>query len=313
MMNTLLNIYFKLPHDKALGIVTKVFNRFVAKIFKQLLDSTVPRYFIKSQKLFPNGLNTEKRDKEVIVSFTSFPGRIADVWIVVECLFRQTYKADRIILWLSSSQFEGVELPPLLLEQKKRGLEIRFVEGDLKSHKKYIYALMEFRFDYVITVDDDLYYDENLIENLVLLKRKYPFCIPSNRAHMVKFKDNGDVGMYTDWFHNYVIEKPSLLLVPTGGFGTLYEYSQLNDTFSDEELIQRLVPHADDLWMKVQSLVNSIYVVTNNRYDKNIISIKGSQLENLVSTNVSDGGNDVQLKSILEYFEIENLKQFRDK
>ena len=130
---------------------------------------------------------------------------------------------------------------------------------------------------------------------------------------MVKFKDNGDVGMYTDWFHNYVIEKPSLLLVPTGGFGTLYEYSQLNDTFSDEELIQRLVPHADDLWMKVQSLVNSIYVVTNNRYDKNIISIKGSQLENLVSTNVSDGGNDVQLKSILEYFEIENLKQFRDK
>jgi len=312
-MNTLLDFYYKLPHDNSLGIFTKAFNSLVAKLLKRILDKTVPRYFLNTQVKYPNGLNTEKRNKKVVVSFTSFPGRIEDVWIVVECLFRQTIKADRIILWLSQSQFEGVELPKLLCEQQKRGLEIRFVLGDLKSHKKYIYAFNEFQNEFVITVDDDLYYDIRLIENLMSLKEKYPKAIPTNRAHLIQFNKQGKIDNYNKWYHNFVIEKPSLLLVPTGGFGTLYEPQQLNPAFSNQELITELAPHADDLWLKVQSLLQETPIITNSKYNKDPITIKSSQLEKLVSTNVIDGANDIQLKKSLDYFRLEDLKKYRVK
>ena len=313
MMNVLLELYFKLPHDSSFGIISKIINRIAARIVKRILDRTVPSYFLKTQAQFLNGLNTEKRDKKVIVSLTSFPGRIADVWIVIECLFRQTYKADKIILWLSKSQFEGVELPSLLTDQQSRGLDIRFVEGDIKSHKKYIYALNEFKNDYVITVDDDLYYDNKLIQNLILLKEKYPYALPTNRAHLIQFDNRNKVASYSKWYHNYPIEKQSLLLVPTGGFGTLYEFDQLYQTFDNQILIKELVPHADDLWIKIQSLLKNTQVVTNNRYNKDPISVKSSQLEKLVSINVLRGANDVQLRAVLDYFKMGNLENYKNR
>jgi hypothetical protein len=312
-MNTLLNIYFRLPHDRSLGIISKAFNRLAAKVLKRILDRTVPNYFLKTQKDFPSGINRNPRDKKVVISFTSFPGRIDDVWIVVECLFRQSYQADKIILWLSQAQFQGVELPKRLLDQRSRGLEIRFVEDDLRSHKKYIYALSEFRDDFIITVDDDLYYDENLISNLILLKEKYPNCIPTNRAHAIQFKSNSELQPYSLWLHNSFEEKPSLLLTPTGGFGTLYQLNQLNETYNDKSLIMKLAPHADDLWLKIQTLLRNTPVVTNRKYNKDPITIKSSQLEKLVSINVVDGGNDIQFKKILEHFNLGNLEQYRNK
>jgi hypothetical protein len=312
MMNKLLYIYFKLPHDKTFGIVSKVINRLVAKIVKRVLDKTVPSYFLKTQRQYPNGLNKEPRNKNVIVSFTSFPGRIQDVWIVVECLFRQTLKADKIILWLSESQFKDVEIPILLQNQIERGLEIRFVKGDLKSHKKYIYALTEFKNDYIITVDDDLYYDQKLIENLIQLKVKHPLSLPTNRAHKITFNKNNEVNLYSKWEHNYHKSTPSILLVPTGGFGTLYEFHQLNESFNNEKLITELIPHADDLWLKIQTLLKNIKVVTNNQYNKDPLTIKSSQLEKLVTKNVIAGGNDVQLRKVLDYFQLNNLEKYKD-
>lgn len=313
MMNVLLELYFKLPHDKSFGIISKIINRIAARIVKRILDRTVPNHFLKTLDKYPTGVNLESREKEIVISLTSFPGRIADVWIVIECLFRQTYKADKIILWLSELQFEGVELPSLLTDQQSRGLDIRFVKGDIKSHKKYIYALNEFKNDYVITVDDDLYYDNKLIQNLIQLKEKYPYALPTNRAHLIQFDNRNKVAPYSKWYHNYPIEKQSLLLVPTGGFGTLYEFDQLYQTFDNQILIKELVPHADDLWIKIQSLLKNTQVVTNNRYNKDPISVKSSQLEKLVSINVLRGANDVQLRAVLDYFKMGNLENYKNR
>ena len=52
--------------------------------------------------------------------------------------------------------------------------EIRLVPGDIRSHKKYLYAIMEFPEDTIITVDDDVYYNSQMIEILVNTSIKYP-------------------------------------------------------------------------------------------------------------------------------------------
>lgn len=310
-MNKLLAFYFSLPHDRTLGIVTKAFNRVVARILKRVLDRTVPAYFFRTQDLYQNGLNTTPRDKKVIVSLTSFPARIEDVWIVIECLFRQSFKADKIILWLSKPQFEGVELPEKLLAQQERGLEIIFVDDDLRSHKKYLYAFEQFPNDYIITVDDDLYYDENLLSNLVNLKRRYPESVVTNRAHELSFDKNGKILPYHNWSHNSISSKPSFTIVQTGGFGTLYTKQDVDESYNDLDTIKEHIPFADDLWLKVQTLLASKKVVTNKKYNKDPLSIKKSQLEKLVNRNVHDGGNNQQLRAVLDHFKLGNLEQFR--
>src|SRR5699024_12638905 len=64
------------------------------------------------------------------------------------CLLRQTYPPDKIILWLAKEQFEGRNtLPNNLLDLEKRGLEIVFCDEDLRSHKKYYYAIKKFSKD----------------------------------------------------------------------------------------------------------------------------------------------------------------------
>ena len=47
MMNVLLELYFKLPHDSSFGIISKIINRIAARIVKRILDRTVPNHFLK--------------------------------------------------------------------------------------------------------------------------------------------------------------------------------------------------------------------------------------------------------------------------
>jgi hypothetical protein len=203
-----------MPHDSKFGIVSKVINRIMARLFKRYLDRTVPQRF-KKESSNTSGINkTEKRDKKFIVSLTSFPARVDDIWIAIETILRQSFKPDAIILWLSEEQFEGIELPASLTDLERRGLTIRFVPGDIRSHKKYKYALEEFPNDYIITLDDDLYYDKDLLQNLVDLKKNYPKCVPTNRAHKLKF-DNDIILPYNKWFHNSYDKEPNNNLVQT--------------------------------------------------------------------------------------------------
>jgi hypothetical protein len=306
----ILRIYYSLPNDRVFGIISKLTNRVSAVIAKFILDLTLPKYFDLTEKYYPNGLNTEVRSKRVVVSLTSIPSRIDDLWLVIETLLRQKYKPDEILLWLSRDQFEGVVIPLKLLKQQERGLIIKFVDGDLKSHKKYIYAIKAFTSDFIVTVDDDLYFDSRLLENLISLKSKFPSSIPTNRSHRILFDECDIICPYRKWLHNSTNTRPSYFNIATGGNGTLYSADDLSEFSGNESLIFELAPFGDDLWLKINSLLVDKSVVTNGVYNKNPITVKNSQLENLFYGNVLNGGNDLQLKRLLEYFKIGDLTYF---
>ncbi|WP_438966798.1 glycosyltransferase family A protein [Flavobacterium sp.] len=310
MMNTLLYLYFKLPHDRSFGIISKITNRLAARILKRILDRKVPNYFLRTLDKFPSGVNQLPRENKLIVSFTSFPGRIADVWIVVECLFRQTYKADKIILWLDQEKFDIDTLPPLLKAQTKRGLEIRLVE-DLRSHTKYYYALKEFTNSYVITVDDDCYYPETLIENLMEINKAYPNSIASNRIHKLVFKDNLIVP-YQKWSHNYspknTVNGDYLL---TGVSGVLYAPSIFDAYFFDTSVFMEKCMFADDMWLTINAFRMNIPIASNSTFNKDMIAISKSGAVRLLNYNSRGSGNDVQLRAVLDHFNMGNLENFK--
>lgn len=312
MMNVLLELYFKLPHDSSFGIFSKIINRIAARIIKRILDRTVPNHFIKTFDTYPIGLNQEKRDKEIVISLTSFPGRIADVWIVIECLFRQTYKADKIILWIDKERFNIEDLPSRLKDQMKRGLEIRLVE-DLRSHTKYYYALKEYNNSFVITVDDDCYYPENLIENLMKIHREYPNSIAANRIHKIQFDDNL-ILPYKKWSHNYSpknrVNGPYLL---TGVSGVLYPPNLFDAPFFDTAVFLEKCKFADDMWLSVNAFRLGINIASNSKFNKDMIAISKTGDVRLLNYNSKGNGNDSQLRAVLDHFNMGNLENYKNR
>lgn len=306
-MNFIYRIYYALPNFEQYGLGGKVINKLLEMILKRFFDAFVPAYFKRTQKKQGSGLNYIHREQRYIVSFTSFPARINEVWIAAECMLRQTFKPDMIILWLSKQQFEGEALPENLLSLKSRGLTIEFCDDDLKAHKKYYYAMQAFPNDNIITLDDDLYYDNKTLERVVTLHSQYPNFIAANRAHKIVLTDEG-VAKYKKWERRTTDSIPSHLIFSTGGGGTLYPPGTLNDTAFDTSLIKTLCYHADDVWLKVMAILSGKKVATNTYYSKNIISISKTQQEKLVTHNVKSGGNDEQLEKLCAYFEIDLRK-----
>lgn len=82
------------------------------------------------------GIETHPAGEQVMISVTSFPARIHEVKYTIYSLLKQTYKPDRVVLWLGEDQFPNQEadLPADLLKLKENGLTISFVK-DLKSFK----------------------------------------------------------------------------------------------------------------------------------------------------------------------------------
>ena len=135
--------------------------------------------------------NYNKEEKRIIVSLTTFPQRINTVHKTIKTLLNQTLKPNKVILYLALSQFEKKEeeLPNNLLKLKDYGLEIKWCE-DIKSYKKLIPALEEFKDDIIITFDDDIYYPKDVVENLYNAHLAYPFAICSNRIWRIEVKNN---------------------------------------------------------------------------------------------------------------------------
>ena len=87
-------------------------------------------------------LNDQPRERLVIASLTSYPARINTVYYAIKSIMLQTYKPDKIILWLAESQFENQLLPENIIELEDKGLEIRYCP-DLKCwNRKIIFLLL---------------------------------------------------------------------------------------------------------------------------------------------------------------------------
>lgn len=311
----LIDLYYEIPGYFMPYKMRYVYNKLLEKIFLIIVNNSVPQYYNNTKNDDRYGINKQVGKKKVslIVSLTSFPARINTTHIAVESIFRQTIKPDKIILWLAGSQFPNKydDLPKPLLMQIDRGLDIRFCD-DLRSHKKYYYALKEYANDYVVIFDDDLFYHPGIIENLLNLNKSHPNCISAIRVHKMKIVNN-NLAPYKSWYLNYPFEKPGILLHHNSGHGTLIPPNiGFDDIFFNKELIRTLSLHSDDVWFKVNLIRLNIPVVTNNRFKRDTIGIKGSYKSSLVSKNTHKGRKDELFRIVLNYFNIDNLEKYND-
>jgi len=305
-INTALLRYRYLHNNRMI----KVINKIVYILCKAVIRAGMPLYYnySKSEK---SGIANETNNAlpPIIISLTSFPARINTIWIVIETLMRQSLKPNKIVLWLAAEQFPKglLELPDKVLVMQKRGLEIRFCD-DLLSHKKYYYTMLENPDSIVITVDDDIFYPENMVSLLVKQYQKYPDCVIANRAHKITFIGN-KVAPYSKWIKFALGEEnPSMLLAPTTGGGCLFPPHIFHKEVFNKDAIKKLAPLADDIWLKCMLVLNGVEVVKSKPILSEIITLKGASRTGLAKQNVDNNLNDTQLVKIMESYNIDFSK-----
>lgn len=277
-------------------------------VIRTVSNAIIPSYF----RLFPAQTKPKQQslDREVIVSLTSFPARINKLWLVIECLLRQSFLPSSIVLWLSKEQFpkEISDLPMSLKKYVDRNLlQVFFVEEDLRSHKKYYYAFKKFPNSIIITVDDDLFYSSNSLKYLIDLYRENPNTICCLRAFEVE-KDNGRLKPYRDWIKVKKAYGPTLKLFHTSGGGTLYTKEMFPAEVLNKEAFTSLCFYADDVWLNFMAQLNRTKTVKSSFYS-HLIPIKSNSLK-LSTQNVQDGGNDKQIRALLDHYKIDENEIF---
>lgn len=268
-------------------------------ITDRIANFILPVYFRLTENNRKYSLNTThiNKDKECyIVSFTSFPARIDKVWMVVETILRQTYKPDRIILYLSKEQFPKPDLiPDSLIRQKRRGLEIVFCEGDLRSHKKYYYAIANYPKDNIITIDDDIFYRTDLIESFVKEHVKYPGVILANWAKKIV---PGTI-LYNEWPDANSGDE-SVYMLPIGVGGVLYPPNCFYRDINSKEIFVKNCFKADDIWLSCMSILNNV--------SKRVCHYSFSHLPVIIRNNVTlletnRHENQIQIDNLNQYYQ----------
>lgn len=304
-MNFFYWVYFKFPTFSKYSFIGKSINYLLRMILYSIFNSFLPLYYRHNRCNIVNVLQSD-RDEKYLVSLTSFPARINYLWLTIETLLRQTYKPDKIILWLGKEFFpNGLnDLPSSLLDLQTRGLIILF-RNDIRSHTKYYYAMKEFAKYNIITVDDDIYYPSNLVETLVNLHLKNKMVICANRVHKIIFNRENIPVPYNNWLHHYKGDKPSFDYLMTGVGGVLYPPNILSPTVFDLEAIKRYCFTADDIWLYLNAIKVKSKIMTDRTYDKDFITVKRSQQISLVKGNVFESLNDKQFIDSCKYLNID--------
>lgn len=254
------------------------------------------------------GLNTKFRERKLIVSLTSFPERMYDIHYCIYSLLSQSLKPDEVILWLASEQFPNGEkdIPENVLKLKDKGLTIKWCEN-LYSYKKLIPAYREFKNAILITTDDDIFYPPKWLETLYKSYLTHPNAVICHRAHRIKLDKGKKILPYKQWKKKISGPNLSYLNFFTGAGGVLYPPNSLNQNIDDIKQFTMLAPHGDDIWFWAMALLNNtkIYVAKNNIKSLTYINPereRGNTGEFTLFTQNKQGGNDTQLKQVLEAY-----------
>lgn len=243
----------------------------------------------------------------VVVSLTTYPKRFKDIELCLKSLILQNEKPDKIIVYLGSDSV-GIKLPASMKKFENYGVEFKYDESDdLRSHKKYFYAMQEFPDAVVVTADDDIIYPCDWLKSLLNSYEKHPNCISARRVHRMLLDANGKLKPYNHWLDQYrKTLNPSHSLIATGNAGVLYPPCSIDKRAFEIDNIKKLCFGADDIWLKCMALLHGTkYIwVPNNIID--LPEIVGEKKNTLSKSNVIENKNDEYLKSVMEHYGIKD-------
>lgn len=196
---------------------------------------------------------------------TSFPAAIGYAEQAVQYILKGSVLPDKLVLYLTLSQFEGQEQ---LLDGVKRLanqspiFEVRDYPRDIRSYRKLVPALHDFPEAIIVTVDDDVAYHRHTLRDLLRLHAQHPDAVLAHRAKRIK-----PGKPYRQWkkyrWYDFVFKRihRGYLNLQTGVAGVLYPPHALKADMIKEELFTRIAPTADDIYFWAATVAQGTPVI----------------------------------------------------
>jgi len=204
------------------------------------------------------------KKEQIIVTLTSFPAAILYATQAVKSVLKSTVMPDKIVLYLTYSQFAETGIPEELqsIADSNPVFEIRNYDDDIRSYRKLVPALIDFPDAVIITIDDDVWYDKNMLSKLLHLHKQIPDAIFAHRAKRII------VGApYRKWkkyrWYSFIFKRihSGFKNIQTGVGGVLYPPHSLKMDMIEPELFKKLAPTTDDIWFWAAAVANGTKII----------------------------------------------------
>lgn len=245
-------------------------------------------------------------DHEVIVSLTTYGKRLYDVATTIESIMQGSVLPNRLVLWLEEG-LKGTELPVSLQRQQERGLQIEYCK-DLRSYKKLIPALKTYPEAVIVTLDDDLLYESDFLENLLRSYHQHPTSISASRIHTIVLGEDNRPVLYKNWKLCQWSDEASPLNFFTSGGGTLFPPHCFDEEVFNEEVFMSICQYADDIWFNAMARKKGTPVIksfthSNQGEDYTI----NDNVQDVGLTNINNYErhlNDKQLEQVFQKYDL---------
>lgn len=320
----------KLREIRMFNVIFKVRDRFMYTlgVFKLKKKIKQRLFFAKLQKEdarkkkeiaqlvvnLPNNLITNQiTTDDIVVSLTSYGKRIEDALpYALYSLVTQTLLPKKIVVYIDKTKWSDNNIPVILKQFQRIGVTICYCE-DLRSHTKLLPALQQFPNNPIITVDDDIYYNNQCIEWLVNAYQQSDKRTILGMWGCIPEKKDGKYLPYSQWKDcKYGDENSEISFYGVGS--CCYPPYIFDNEIFNKDVFLKLCPTADDIWfwaMEQRLNIKKQYIThygygyhcSINRIEEYDWNQKGT----LMYQNVVQGRNDEQLRSVIEYYGLENV------
>lgn len=251
------------------------------------------------QLLYLPYIQSKDPDWKFEVSVTSHPARFSALATALTSLKTQILQPHAINVFIAETDI--AVLPDSIKELEKSGyIKIELCE-DLGSGKKLIPALKNQGKLPIVTIDDDLYFENELFLQLMINHYLFPQAIIAARVHRLAVTDSGDVLPFSEWHKHYDLgEGPGSDLMPTSGAGTLFPPKAMHEDASDADLYTKLSHNTDDLWWYFQARRKGTLVRRLSGLDQ--LNFIDSTQEVGLWKNGNQDRNEVNLKALVRQY-----------
>ena len=247
---------------------------------------------------------------EIIVSLTSHGKRVADnAPFAIVSILHQSILPNRIILNLDKNAWNEDTIPSLLKKLVIAGLEICFCE-DIGPHTKLLPTLERHPDSIIITVDDDIFYESNLIADLMHgYHHSDHQTIICREAKVIEKTDDGSFVSYSQ-ARSAEPGTTSVGYIPYGFRGVLYPPKVFPTKDIFDKVFRAICKNADDIWFGVTEYKESIpvYCVASDNITLDFIDTveqyNPTSGDCLYYDNSLHGKNDIQFQAALKHYSL---------
>jgi len=225
----------------------------------------------------------------IIGSLTTISCRINYIYQVIESLYNQTMKIDKVYLFISKESFlldEGITTVPNNLQKyiDNNFLIIEYVKNH-GPYRKFIPILQKFKNEDIILTffDDDWIYPKMLIEKMFETFKNFQNNFISMNAPKISYDSNGyinfeekrnkknkknKINFKDKTFYNP--NEPRLDLWTNNGYGVMFKSNLIQDEelFNSDKYLS-ITPEKDEVWWNAILKKNKIkIVVVDSKYQK---------------------------------------------